>query len=228
MFRRFKCIAVDDDKSYLTVIKAYILKTNSLELCGLFSNAIEAINFLNSNTIEIIFLDVQMPQMSGLDIIESLNSTPQIILVSSSEEHALQAIKYNVTDYIIKQENDYARFIKATNRAIQNVKKEKNGYLFLKIDKRLVKLSFKDIIYIEAYGDYVKIHTDKSTLLKLTSLRSLQMQLPENDFVKVHRSFIVRLDKIELVEGNCILFNNKEIPISKQYRNELYSLLKMY
>lgn len=231
MSGKINCIVVDDDKGFLTVMKAYIQKTEFLELKGLYYNPWDAIEFLNARPMELLFLDIQMPGMNGLELLKSLAYSPQVVLISSSREHAISAFEMDVADYILKEQNDYVRFLTATNRAIKRIniagKKKEEGHIFTKIDKLIVKINFKDILFIEAYGDYIKIHTKDKVYLKLSSLKSIQETLPEDKFIKTHRSFIINLNSIEVIDGHVIRFGNKIVPVSKQYRDIFFRQIKI-
>ena len=224
---KFSCIAVDDDKVFLAIIKAYISKTNFLEPLGFFTDPIKAVNFLSQGAVDIIFLDVNMPNMSGMEIIEALHPVPQVILISSSEEFAIEAFSHNATDYILKHEMTFARFLRATNKATRSIAKTRDGHMFVKVDKRMIRLNIDDINFIEAYGDYVKIHTKTGVHLILSSLKSIQEELPESAFARTHRSYLVRLNSIEIIEGNMIRFKDKIVPISKLYKQEFFKQIKI-
>jgi len=220
------CIIVDDDKLFQKVLQVYVDKTDFLEFMGCFDSGIDAANFLDKNKVDILFLDIEMPEMSGLQLIKTLNDPPQIILVSGKEEYALDAFEYNVTDYLLKPVEDYSRFLKAVNRARKNLVEKTTPYIFVKEDSKLVKVDLGNILYLEAYGDYVKIHLKDQYHLTLSSLKTWSYKLSSDDFLQVHRSYIVRLDKIEVLEGNMIRIGKNTIPVSRSLKEAILKRIR--
>ncbi len=229
MNSKLSCLIVDDDEISLRMVKELITKTEDLELKGACSSSLEAAKFLREIPIDILFLDVEMPTMSGFDLIQVLERKPQIILISGSENYASGAFDLNATDFLIKGRFNYARFLQSVNKAKNNIEKEnidksnnsevKN--FFIKVDSMLVNFDLKEILWVEANGDYVLINTASKEHKLLTKLKNIEEKLPSNDFVRVHRSFIVRIDKIRNIDNANLLIGNHIIPISNSYRSSL-------
>lgn len=226
-----RCIIVDDDKVSRELVQDYVADTEGLELLGAFPSAIEANNFLSKNHVDLIFLDVEMPKMTGLELLKSLDEKPLIILITSKEKYAIEAFEYEVLDYLLKPV-EYARFVKAFQKAknklkpmpLDNVTKES---IFIKVDSELINLPFKEVLWIEALGDYVNIITAQRKLVVLSTMKNIEEKLPPNEFVRVHRSYFVRLDRIKKISEDIILVENKLIPVSKSYKKELLQRLNM-
>lgn len=215
-----KCVVVDDDKSQRNLIENYIEEIDFLHLSATFDNAISAINFLNINSVDIIFLDIEMPQMTGFEFLESIKNAPQIIIMSSQEGYALKSYNYTLTDYLLKPVS-YTRFIQAVNKA-RNTKTDKNfdneKELFVKVNSIIEKIELKDILFIEAAVDYVKIHTSKGRLLVNTSMNNMLEKLPKHNFIRIHRSYIINKKEIVKIDGNFIKIKDTLLPISKSHR----------
>ena len=230
---RIKCIIVDDDLVFQTILTGFINKTDFLDVHGTFSNAIDAAGFLVGNQVDLIFLDVEMPEMSGLELLQTLENPPQIILISSQDEYAIEAFEYNVTDYLLKPIDNYSRFIKAvlrTKAVIDKNRSKTNGtgrHVFIKEDNRLIKIDLESIYFIQAYGDYIKIITKEKTHIIYDNLREIKEKLPEIDFMQVHRSFIVRIDKIDSLDASVLKVNNQLIPVSRSFKKEVLNRINM-
>ena len=230
---RIKCIIVDDDLLFQTILKGFIDKTGFLEVSGTFSNAIDAAGFLAANQVDLIFLDVEMPGMSGLELLKTLQNPPHIILISSQNEYAVEAFAFNVTDYLLKPIDDYSRFVKAVLRIRSIVEKSKSHnhgrrrYVFIKEDHRLVKIDLENIYFVQAYGDYLKINTREKTHIIYDNLKEIKDKLPAPDFMQVHRSFVVRIDKIDSLDASVLKVNDQLIPVSRSYKKEVLNRINM-
>ncbi len=226
------CIVVDDDAMSLKIINALIDKTPFLHTKGLFENPMKAAEALQSLTIDLIFLDIEMPQMNGLELISTLSNPPQVILVSNNKNYALDAFQYDVTDYLLKPIN-YDRFLKAAQKAVNNVAKvsvhENNDVhnLFVKVDSLFINLNVKDIFWLEAFGDYVKIKTDEELYTVYTTMKALEEKLPYQEFVRIHRSYIVRIDKIKNISATNLQVLDRIFPIGNSYKKELMDRIVM-
>jgi len=228
-----KCIVVDDDLMSQKMVEGLVKKTPVLEHIGTYGSAIEASAAITEKHIDLIFLDVEMPEMTGLDLLKTLHNPPQIILVTSKQNYALDAFEYNVTDYLLKPIDSYSRFLKAVMKAKENIDKaievptEADGSngpenLFIKVDSLLVNFDLKEILLVEAYGDYVKIHTAGGKVHTVyAKMKDIEGKLPITDFLRVHRSFIVRLDKIKNIDSSNLQIAEKIIPISNSYKPKL-------
>lgn len=224
-----KCIIIDDDKVSRLVIEKYISRTDFLDLTTSFDNAVDAANFFNNmNIVDLIFLDIEMPGMSGVEFLESLNNLPQIIIISAKEKYALQAIQHDVTDYLLKP-IVYSRFlkaaVKANNLMSEELKKDRSNGIFIKSSSSsFIRLFYDDILWIEAMENYVVITTyDQRHTIHFT-MKAILNKLPADKFIRVHRSYIINKKRIERIEDNMIIMNTKEkrksIPISKSYKDD--------
>lgn len=227
------CIIIDDDKFSTKIIEEFVTKTDGLILVGKYSNAVSAINALNANDTEnpihLIFLDIEMPEMSGIDFLRSLNVLPQVIIYSSQEKYALEMYEYDVTDYLLKPVL-YPRFIKAVNKARERFDKKENlskksTEIFIKNNSSLVRVKYDDILWIEALENYVVVNTFKDKFTIHFTMKSISDKMPMDKFVRIHRSFIVNMSKIKVIEDNSVSINSesgpKLIPIGKSYKDKL-------
>lgn len=222
------CIIIDDDIMSRRVIEEFVNRTEQLILLNSYENAVDAINaFSTGEDIDLIFLDIEMPEMSGIDFLETLQNPPQIIIVSSKEKYALDAFNYDVTDYLLKPVT-YSRFFKAINKAnvrFKNKVDTKDNEIFIKKNSALVRLKYEEILWVEALENYVifTTYTDKYTIH--FTMKAIEQKLPSNMFTRVHRSFIVNTRSINLIEDNAIVIKTKEgdktIPIGKSYKDKL-------
>jgi DNA-binding LytR/AlgR family response regulator len=227
------CIIIDDDKFSTKIIEEFVTKTDGLTLIGKYANAVSAINALNANDnenpIHLIFLDIEMPEMSGIDFLKSLNVLPQVIIYSSQEKYALEMYEYDVTDYLLKPVL-YPRFIKAVNKARERFDKKENlskksTEIFIKNNSSLVRVKYDDILWIEALENYVVVNTFKDKFTIHFTMKSISDKMPMDKFVRIHRSFIVNMSKIKVIEDNSVIINSesgpKLIPIGKSYKDKL-------
>ncbi len=225
-----KCIIVDDDQIQRELLQAYIGELDNLILAGSFENAQLALKALQDEDIDLLFLDVEMPRMSGLDLLKSLSRKPQIILVTSYEKYAVDAFDFDVTDFLVKP-IDFARFVKAVNKASERMQRsiptDEDYDMFVKDGTQLIKINTGDIIFITALSDYVKIATPQKEYAILYTMKNILDKLPRNKFCRVHRSYIIRLDKIDKIEDHIIEIGDTLIPISKSYRDDLYRKLNL-
>lgn len=232
------CIIVDDDATARLIITKLCNKTPELNVLGDFSSAIEAIKFLNTtNNVDAVFLDIHMPTFSGFDFIQTLKDPPKIILTTSDKNFALKAFEYpSVIDYLVKPIEE-ERFQKAIKKLLSlEVKEKENSYseqkestkeLYVNVDRRLVKINFTDINVVEAKGDYIRIKTNDKSHIVHSTLKKIEEKLPENVFLKVHRSYIINLSKIVDIEDNSVLIKQDIIPVSRSNRNELMKRLNL-
>lgn len=229
--KKFSCIAVDDSSIQLTLLKNYIQKTPNLELLAIFANPIEAYHFLQKNNIDILLLDIDMPEMSGLDLLKMLKKQPATILITSKTEFALQAFELDAIDYIVKPP-EYPRFLKAIQKAIQflEVEEKENissdsgaSEIFVKVSGKLIRLPLNEILFIEALSDYVLIHTeDKRQYVVYATMKYFEEKLSAyKQFKRIHRSYIVNMQKVKSIEENqSVLIGEKTLPIGNTYREE--------
>lgn len=224
-----RCVIIDDDEIATEVLRQYISKTEVLNLTGTYSGSRAAINQIDLDGTDLIFLDVEMPEMSGLEFLESYSRLPPVIITSQKKEYGADAFNYNVIDYLHKPFS-YARFLKAVNKAqayFTELRPAEHENLFVKIDRTWTKIPVKDIIRLRADNDYVLIYTAKEKYKVLTSLKNIFDRLPKKDFMQVHRSHIVQLNEIDSMDGELIEINNRLLPVSKTYIKELHERLNM-
>ena len=217
-----RCLIVDDDKVQRELIVGFVRETDSLTLSGSCESAVKAANILNETAIDLILLDIAMPIMSGMEFLKHIDVNAQIILITSKEQHALEAFDYDVTDYLLKPVS-YSRFLKAVNKARNqsgnfNHTRSTTNEIFVKVNSVLEKIQLTDVLLIEAAVDYVLIRTADSKYMVNSSLSSILNKLPKKDFVRIHRSYIVRIDKIDSIDGNTVVVNDQFIKIGRSYR----------
>lgn len=222
-----KCIAIDDEPHALRQLAEYIEAVPYLSLEGSFESAFDACNFLHDNAIDLIFVDINMPDINGIDFVKSLSKNVKIVFITAHSEFAYEGFQLDAADYLLKPIS-FTDFLKSTNKVNERYFQQNSSlpeiqqnrdYLFIKSEYRVIRINFKDIKYIESKREYVKIFLDGSEpITTLMSIKKLEETLPGNMFMRVHRSFIVNLDKITVVERNRIIFDNKVyIPISENY-----------
>jgi DNA-binding LytR/AlgR family response regulator len=225
-----KSILVDDDVIARRILESYILENPELELVAQCERPTEAIHLLNSREIDVIFLDIEMPEMSGLDLIRTLQNPPKIILISGNEKYAAEAFDLDVIDYLVKPVG-LPRFLKSVQR-LQRVARPSASpgnetTVFVKVDSRLVKLDLNAIQWIKAQGDYVTIHTSSQKLFAHSTLKGMAAKLHDPPFVRVHRSYIVHLDHIDDIEEATLVIGSSVIPIGASYRKNFLSRLHL-
>ncbi len=228
--RNMNCIIIDDDELAILVIEKFIKKAGFLTNVGSFTTAIDAITFLKKEEgIDLIFLDIEMPEMTGIEFLKSLTNLPQIIITSAKQKYALEAFEYDVTDYLLKPIS-YPRLYKAVDKAYQKYKemkkdKEANDGFFIKSSSSLIRMKYSDILWVEALENYVGINTYENKHTIHFTMKAIESELPEDIFIRVHRSYIVNINKINVIEDNTIVMKTakgtKTIPIGKSYRDKL-------
>ena len=231
------CIVIDDEQMARVIIKTLCSQISDLNLIEEFSDAIEAIKFLNENKVDLIFLDIHMPTFSGLDFIRTLKDPPKVIFTTSDPKFAIDAFEYDfIVDYLLKPV-EYTRFEKAINKAKKKVlttntkpaveKDSSSNDFYVNIDRRLIKIDLPSINLIEANGDYIKIKTEEKNYIVHSTLKKIEEKLPDSLFLKVHRSYIINMKKIIDIEDNSVLINKDVIPVSRSNRPELMKRLNL-
>ncbi len=230
-----RCIAVDDEPLALELLEDNISKVPYLNLVATCSNAMEAMKVLQEQTVDLIFLDIQMPGLTGLQFIQSLSNRPMIILITAYEKFALEGFNLDVVDYLVKPVS-LDRFVKACNKAfelfqLKNRSKENNAepapdYFFVNVEYSLLKVVRSDIKYIEGLKDYIKIHLHSSAKPVVTrmSMKAMEEQLPVSRFVRIHKSYIISVDFITSVRKSSVMIGNEELPVSETYQDALMKL----
>jgi len=233
------CIIIDDEQTARAIISQLCSDTNDLNVVEEFSNAHQAIKYLNQHEIDLIFLDIHMPDFTGFDFIETLKKPPKIILTTSDDHFAIQAFEYEcIVDYLLKPLT-LKRFEKAIqkvvdtdktlnkNNSLQNIETNSGHDLYVNIDRRLIKIDVQEICLVEAKGDYINIKTETNNFRVHSSLKKIKEKLPDYLFVKVHRSFIINIEKIIDIEDNSVLINKDVIPVSRSNRSNLMKRLNL-
>jgi DNA-binding LytR/AlgR family response regulator len=225
-----RCLTIDDSPLALDLLDDYINKTDDLKLVKRCTNALEALELIRSGNIDLIFLDIQMPDITGIDLLKSLKNKPKVIFTTAFTDYAVEGFNLDATDYLLKPFS-YERFRKAVDKVIQQSRLEKNqteekSNIFIKSGHETLKILTEEILYIEALRDYVQIFTKKQKILSLISMKEFMGMLPAEEFIRIHRSYIISLDKISKISARKVLVGNKEIPVGDNYKDEFHVLLK--
>ena len=226
-----RCAIVDDEEMSRKNIEQLVKRVNDLKLVVVCKDAVEASNVLRKENVDLVFLDVEMPEMTGIELIKSLTHKPEIVLVTSKENYAVEAFEYDVADYIVKPAT-YDRFLKAYDRVkarltTDNENPVNDDAVFVKVDSQLVKVNTRDILWVEAFGDYVNVFTETNKYIVHSTMKGMENKLPSDSFLRVHRSYIVRVEKIKAIEETIIIIGKKLIPIGDSYRSTLMKRLNM-
>lgn len=231
---KIRCLALEDEPLALSLLEEYINKTPFLELVESCDNAIDALRILNTTKIDVIFSDIQMNNLTGLELARIIQvmepaERPLLVFTTAYDKYALQGYKVDAIDYLLKPFS-YEDFLKTASKIkslldkkVAVVQSPRETFILFKVEYNLVKVYHKDILYIEGLKDYVKVHlvTEKRPLLSLASLKSLEEKLPKDHFMRIHRSYIVNLDHVNIIGKNAVTINNIEIPISENYREQV-------
>ena len=230
-----RCIAIDDEPLALKQIAAYIGKTPFLALTGQFESALQAISFLQENEVDLMFVDINMPDLSGMDFVKSLSNPPRVIFTTAYSEYALEGFKVDAVDYLLKPIG-YSEFLKAAEKAKTRIQPKEGSitevhsddkFLFIKSEYKILRINLADIKYIEGMREYLRIHLQsEKPIMTLMSMKKMEEFLAKTNFMRVHRSYIVNLDKITTIERNRIVFDkNVYIPVSEQYKPKFQKYL---
>lgn len=233
--QKYSCIIVEDEPLAAEVLQDYISQTPFLELKTICSDALYAIEILQKEKIDLVFLDIHLPKLKGLDFIKTLKSPPQIIITTAYQEYALQGYELNVTDYLLKP-IEFSRFLTAVNKLNQHKATTPNiaaapvslerAYLFFNVSKKRVKVFLDEILYIESLKEYIRITTKNKSILTKFQLGQIEELLTKNNFLRIHRSFIVAKDKIDAFSATEIEINGKQIPIGRSYKELVIATLE--
>jgi two-component system, LytTR family, response regulator len=234
------CIAIDDEPLALVKLEEYAKKVPFLHMMAVFDDPLLALDFLKNNAVDLAFLDVRMDKLSGLKLLEVLNHRPKVILVTAYDSYALQGFELDVSDYLLKPVS-FERFVKAVEKVYDDLRylKEpprqekpepvptvKEEFIFIKTEYRMQKVFLADILFIEGMKDYLRIHTYKERIMTLMSFHRIEEMLPAKNFVRIHKSYIIALGKIESIEKNHIKVAGHELPIGDMYRKQFFDLLE--
>lgn len=231
MTNRVSCIIVEDEPLAQNVLKNYIADHPALELTGVCANALEAQKAVLAGDVQLVFLDINLPGLSGISFLKSLVNPPKVIFTTAYTEYAVEGFELDAVDFLLKPFS-FERFLKAVNKAIHAIQEKtahapaESPFIFLKADKKVHKVKLDSIIYLEAAGDYVKVVTSGGQHLVNDTMKKLEEQLPGSIFMRVHKSFIISKDKIRFFEGNYVKVGDVEIPIGASYRDEISGQLK--
>lgn len=226
--KKISCIIVEDEPASQEVLSRYIQDYPSLELLSICKNAIEANELLREKKPDLMFLDITMPKISGLDFYKTLTDPPPVIFTTAYPEYAVNGFEVNAVDYLVKPFS-FDRFIKAMNKVqelLRTTPPNSDNFVLLPADKKMHKVNYSEICFIEAMGDYVKVHGPSKTLVVHYTLQKLQDHLPEGLFFRVHKSYIISLQRMDYIEGNRVFVNGQEVPIGQTYRNDFLARLQ--
>jgi two-component system, LytTR family, response regulator len=226
----YNCIIVDDEPIARQIVEGYIAKLPHLKLIKICQDAFEALTVIKTHSVDIIFLDINMPQLNGLGLISSLSVSSKIIITSAYQEHAIEGFELAVTDYLLKPFS-IERFIKAVDKAISEIpitpEHPKQDSLFIKSEGKILRMNFSDIYYIEGYGNYIKIHCTDGMHLSAQTITGIEQQLSSSLFIRIHKSYIINLSHLKSIEGNRIWIKSFEVPIGETYKKKLMAVLKL-
>ena len=232
-----KCMVIDDEPLAISLLKDHISKVSFLELTSVFSNPVEALLEFNKNPVDLIFLDIQMPQLNGVQFMQLVQNRAQVIVASAYQEYAIEGFENNVVDYLLKPIS-FERFYRAVEKAynqknpsVKIAKTQENlpatgGYIFVKVENKMVRVELDDILYVEGLKNYVSIYTKTQRIISLQVMKQLEEILPSHRFIRVHKSYIVALDKITAIEKQEIYIKDQIIPVGNTYAEHFYSLVE--
>lgn len=235
--KKITCLAVDDEPPALDVIKKYIASVQSLELVGTCADAVEALNFIRQHSVDLIFLDIQMPQILGTDFLRTLKKPPKVIFTTAFRKFAIEGFELDAVDYLLKPIS-FERFLKAVNKVMdaslnatlsldtEQQKTNLDSHIYLRSDRKMIKVALTDILYIESIKDYIKVIATTGTVITKQSISSIEDTLPKDMFIRIHRSFIIALNKVESFSNELVWVGKAELPISRMYRHEVEKALR--
>lgn len=238
---KINCIAIDDEPLALDIMKAYCAKVPFLHLSGTFSNAIDTLEYLRDNTVDLMFLDIQMEELTGIQLLNSLKNKPLVIFTTAYDNYAIQGFDLDVLDYMLKPIS-FERFVKGANKALEQLQKRadtarpekqekpaiaaNSKFFFVKTETRIEKVNAAEVLYVEGMGDYWRIVTKSRRIMTLMNAKGIEEILHEPDFCRVHKSFFVAIDKIEFIERKQIKIGEVLIPISDTYQKNFFDLIE--
>ncbi|MBO2010565.1 LytR/AlgR family response regulator transcription factor [Hymenobacter negativus] len=235
-----RCLVVDDDPLSVQVVLNCIANTPFLTAEGSFTNPVEAAEVLRTQPVDLLFLDVEMPLLSGIELLGTLQHPPMVVLITSSKDYAVQAFEHAVVDYLVKPVS-YARFLQAAQKARERADNQAAAspdaieasapdadFTFVKVDNKLVRINFDEVRYVEALGDYVHIVTGQTKLIVYSTMKAVEEKFPSARFLRVHRSFIVNFDRIQALEDNSVIVEGKLIPVGQTYLRDVMQRLNKF
>jgi len=232
-----KCLVVDDEPLAQRILEKYISSLPSLELVNKCNNALEASSYLHQHSVDVLFLDIKMPELTGMEFLRTLNRPPQVIITTAYSEYALEGYEYSVVDYLVKPFS-FERFLKAVNKIKKKqpdrkIEKstpgiKKKDFIFFKSDQTHHKVQFKDIRYLQGYGNYIKVFTRNKKILILETMSNMEKKLPQEQFVRIHKSYIISIQQIDKIIENKIKIQDVTIPIGRAYKLRISEILKKH
>jgi DNA-binding LytR/AlgR family response regulator len=227
---KINCIAIEDEPLALKKLTGFINKIEYLRLSKTFDNALEAISYLKGNSVDLIFLDIQMEEFTGIQFLETIKQRPKVIITTAYDKYAVKGYALDVADYLLKPFT-FDRFVQAVEKVYNNITEKltptSNDYIFVKTEYRLEKIKISEILYIEGMNEYLRIVTENKKIMTLQNFKCMEEMLPENNLIRVHKSFIVAIDKIESIERNRIKIQKMIIPISETYKKSFFNKIGM-
>ena len=236
MRKSVSCIIIDDEAIAREIIASHLSKIESIEVVAQCKNAIEAFNFISNNTVDLVFLDINMPEISGIAFAKSINKDIKIIFTTAYRDYAVAGFDLQAVDYLLKP-IAFERLLKAVNRYFEVFTKvektsydtsETNDFIFVRSNRRMLKIDFDSILYIESYSDYIKIHLEKEIIVTRETISAIEAKLPKQKFIRIHRSYIVALSKIQSFTSEHVTVNRLALSISRSYKKEVLELLENY
>jgi len=238
---KIRCLVIDDEPLAREILKQHIAGVEALELAGTCGNAVEAISFLKEHPIDLLFLDIQMPQLLGTNFVRTLKNAPKVIFTTAFRKYAVEGFELDAVDYILKPIS-FERFLKAVNKVLQmnfgteqvsqaikeNQPESANSFLYFRVDRKMVKIFFRDILFIEALKDYIKIVTPLKTIVTKYVLSTLEEMLPTSDFLRIHKSYIIAINNIESYNAETIQIAKHELPIGRLYKYDVTRVLNAF
>jgi DNA-binding LytR/AlgR family response regulator len=238
-----RCLVVDDEPLAINVIQKFLTNFEHYEVVGTCSSAVEAMEMLSKTEVDVLFLDINMPLLNGIDFVKSLDKPPLVVMTTAYREYAVESFEQNVLDYLVKPIG-FQRFVKTIHKidqrmavpvsvakpaqageAIEAVNPPSDEFVFFKVDKKMIKVFLDDIIYIESLKDYVRVKTDIQSLVTHNNLVGISEILPESQFIRIHRSYIISIKRVKAIDGNCIEIGDKSLPIGRNYQKDVKSFL---
>ncbi len=236
MTKIIQCIIVDDEPIAREILENHLQKVDTVNVVATCKNAIEAFNEINTNKVDLIFLDINMPEISGLSFAKSINKNIKVIFTTAYREYAVDGFNLQAVDYLLKPIS-FERLLQAINKYVgenvyddkeimSEIKQEKTDFIFVRSDRKMIKINFSEINYIESFSDYIKIHMEHKTIVTRETITSMEAKLPHNNFMRIHRSFIVSIAKIDSFTNEFIEIHKNALPISRSYKKDVLNRLE--
>jgi len=231
------CVAIDDEPLAIRKLESYIAKVPFLSLAGSYTNPVEALDLLNNHTVNLLFLDIQMDELTGIQLLETIKNGPKVIITSAFDQYALKSYEFDVCDYLLKPYS-FTRFIAAVNKAClkghpgfdlannTSVRQLPDDFIFVKEGKKIHRIDLSEILYIEGMKEYLGIHTTTSMIMALMTFKKMEETLPAGRFIRIHKSFLIALDKIQRIENQQVILAGRELQIGDSYKTAFFDIIK--